>query len=65
MPLVCPDRGDTGRLADRLGKTGQPVEDLVEDKDVVELFLEIALHQQGKIGKLQKFEIPGVVHLLP
>jgi len=62
VALVCPDRGALGRLADRLGKTGQPVEDLVEDKDVVGAVLR-EIVQQGKIGKLQKFEIPGAVHL--
>ena len=62
VALVCPDRGALGRLADRLGKTGQPVEDLVEDKDVVGAVLR-EIVQQGKIGKLQKFEIPGAVSL--
>ena len=35
MALVCPERGALGRLADRLGKGGQPIEQLVEDRNTI------------------------------
>jgi len=62
VALVCPERGALGRLADRLGKGGQPIEQLIEDRDLVGAVLR-EITQQGKTGKLQKFEIPGAVHL--
>jgi long-chain acyl-CoA synthetase len=62
VAMVCPERGALGRLAARLGRTGQPVEEMVEDRDLVGAVLR-EITQQGKIGKLQKFEIPGAVHL--
>jgi len=59
--LITPDRGAFKRLADSRGKTG-PIEELVLDKDLVGSVLREVVNQ-GKVGKLQKFEIPGAVHL--
>ena len=39
MALVCPERGALGRLADRLGKGGQPIEQLVEDRKLLSSFV--------------------------
>lgn len=61
VALVCPERGALTRLGARLGKSGTP-EELVEDRDVVGAALR-ELAAQGKLMKLQKFEIPGAVHL--
>ncbi|XP_023342990.1 long-chain-fatty-acid--CoA ligase 4 [Eurytemora carolleeae] len=61
VALVCPDRSALTRLAGKLGKSGA-VEDLVNDRDVVGAVLR-ELMNQGKLMKLQKFEIPGAVYL--
>merc|ERR1712071_685627 len=61
VAMVCPERGALTRLATKLGKTGT-VEQLVIDRDVVGAALR-ELTSQGKLMKLQKFEIPGSVHL--
>jgi len=61
VALVCPDRPALTRLAGRIGKKGTP-EELCQDRDITGAVLR-ELVNQGKIGKLQKFEIPGAVHL--
>jgi len=61
VAMVCPERGALTRLATKLGKTGT-IEQLVTDRDVVGAALR-ELTAQGKLMKLQKFEIPGSVHL--
>jgi len=61
VALLCPDRPALARLADRLGKKGTP-EELCQDRDLTGAVLR-ELVNQGKVGKLQKFEIPGAVHL--
>jgi len=61
VALVCPDRAAFKRLADQRGKSGT-IEDLVNDRDLVGTVLK-ELVNTGKAGRLQKFEIPGAVHL--
>jgi long-chain acyl-CoA synthetase len=61
VALVCPDRPALTRLAEKLGKSGS-IEELVQDRDVVGAVLR-ELMTQGKLLKLQKFEIPGAVYL--
>jgi len=62
VALVCPVPAALDRLAARLGKTGRTNQELCQDKDVTGAALR-ELVNQGKVGKLQKFEIPGAVHL--
>jgi len=61
VALVCPDRAAFTRLATQRGKSGT-IEELVEDRDLVGSLLR-ELVNTGKAGKLQKFEIPGAVHV--
>jgi len=62
VAIVCPDRAALTRLADKLGKTYEHSDQLIEDKDIVGAVLR-ELVQQGKRGALQKFELPGALHL--
>jgi len=64
VAIVCPDRAAFTRLAEKLGKepSTTDIEQLVADKDLVGAVLR-ELVQQGKKGQLQKFEIPGALHL--
>merc|ERR1712002_178057 len=62
VAIVCPDRAALARLADKLGKTYEHSDQLIEDKDIVGAVLR-ELVQQGKRGALQKFELPDALHL--
>jgi len=63
VAIVCPDRAALARLADKLGKDSKmDIDQLVADKDLVGAVLR-ELVQQGKKGHLQKFELPGALHL--
>jgi len=63
VAIVCPDRAALARLAVKLGKDANTEpEQLIEDKDLVGAVLR-ELVQQGKKGQLQKFELPGALHL--
>ncbi len=53
VALVCPERGALGRLADRLGKGGQPIEQLIEDRNLI---IEV-LQLRGILIKFKKISI--------
>ena len=53
VALVCPERGALGRLADRLGKGGQPIEQLIEDRNIIIKVLQL----RGILIKFKKISI--------
>jgi len=62
VALLCPDKGALTRLAEKLGKDATDPQQIMQDKDIVGAALR-ELAARGKQMKLQKFEIPGAVHL--
>lgn len=64
VALMVPDEAKLLELAQELGKDAKDVEGLCRDPQVVKSVTESVI-QYGQKAKLQKFEIPRQVHLIP
>ena len=62
VALLCPDRGNLQKLAEKFGKTDTDISALCGDKDLTGAVLR-ELVQYGKQLRLEKFELPGAVTL--
>ena len=62
VALLCPDRGNLLKLAQKFGKTETDVSTLCGDKDLTGAVLR-ELVQYGKQLRLEMFELPGAVTL--
>jgi len=64
VAIVCPAPHILKELAAKYGKTGMNLEAMCQDKDITGAALREIINY-GKAHRLEKFEIPGAVHLTP